>query len=200
MKKAALYVRCSTDEQTVLNQQRELEVVAERHGWEIVEVFADEGISGRHGREKRPGLDQLLQGVTRRDFDVVAAWSVDRLGRSLRNLLEFLEELKAKEVDLYLHQQGLDTQTPAGKAMFAMCGVFAEFERAILVERVKAGLARARAQGIRLGRPTVPVDRMKATRLLATGLSLRAVAKEMRLAPSTLSSALRKSSQLAAAR
>src|SRR6516162_5261770 len=126
LKRIALYLRVSTTEQTVENQQRELEAVAERHGWNVVAVFTDAG-SGTKGRDKRPGYDALCRGVARREFDHVAAWSVDRLGRSLQELVTFLGELHAKHVDLYLHQQGLDTGTPAGKAMFQMMGVFAEF-------------------------------------------------------------------------
>jgi DNA invertase Pin-like site-specific DNA recombinase len=152
-KRVALYVRVSTDGQTTVNQQRELETVAERHGWTVVEVFKDHAVSG--SKDKRPALDRLLQGVARKDFDMIAAWSVDRLGRSLQHLLTLLGELKAKGVDLYLHQQALDTSTPAGRALFQMLGVFAEFERAMIVERVKAGLRRAEAQGKKLGRPRV---------------------------------------------
>ena len=151
-RRAAFYLRVSTSEQNTRNQRRELKAVAERHGWHVVAVFEDAGISGAKGRAKRPGLDALLKGVARRDFDVVAAWSVDRLGRSLTDLLGVLQELHAKGVDLYLHQQGLDTATPTGKAMFQMLGVFAEFERAMIRERVMAGLARAREDGVRLGR------------------------------------------------
>src|SRR5260221_1472545 len=153
--RAALYLRVSTDGQTVENQGCELQAVAERHGWEVVAEISDRGISGAKGRDRRPGLDRLLKGVARRDFDLVAAWSVDRLSRSLQDLIGFLGELHAKGVDLYLHQQGLDTSTPAGRAMFQMMGVFAEFERAMMQERVKAGLARARAEGKQLGRPKI---------------------------------------------
>lgn len=151
--RVAIYTRVSTGSQTTENQLRELRAVAERHGWLVAAEFADKGISGAKGRDQRPGLNGLMQGVTRRDFDKVMAWSVDRLGRSLRDLLTFIGELKAKGVDLYLHQQSLDTSTPAGKAMFQMCGVFAEFEREIIRERVNSGLARAKAQGTKLGRP-----------------------------------------------
>jgi DNA invertase Pin-like site-specific DNA recombinase len=143
-RKVALYLRVSTDGQTTVNQERELRAVAERHGWEIVDTFRDHAISGKKGREKRPGLNKLMEGVTRREFDIVAAWSVDRLGRSLRHLLSIFEELHAKAVDLYLHQQRLDMSTPSGRAMSQMCGVFAEFERSMIVQRVKAGLNRAR--------------------------------------------------------
>jgi DNA invertase Pin-like site-specific DNA recombinase len=172
-KRVALYLRVSTAEQTIENQQRELEAVAARHGWNVVAVISDAGISGTKGRDQRPGYDRLCLGIARREFDMVAAWSVDRLGRSLQDLVGFLGELHAKSVDLYLHQQGLDTSTPAGKAMFQMLGVFAEFERAIIVERVKAGLSRARGQGKRLGRPTLPADKeVDVRRWLSSGTGI----------------------------
>jgi DNA invertase Pin-like site-specific DNA recombinase len=120
-----------------------------------VKIYSDNGISGAKGREKRPAFDQLLKDAVHRQFDVIAAWSVDRLGRSLQDLVAFLGEVHGAGVDLYLHQQAIDTTTPAGRAMFQMMGVFAEFERAMIRERVNAGLARARAQGKRLGRPRV---------------------------------------------
>src|ERR1700690_4247149 len=151
-KRVALYVRVSTDGQTEVNKRRELEAVAERHGWDVVKVYSDQGVSGSKGRDQRPAFDALCKGIARRDFDMVAAWSVDRLGRSLQDLVAFLGEMNAKGVDLFLHQQGLDTSTPAGRAMFQMLGVFAEFERAMIRERVMAGLSRAKADGIQLGR------------------------------------------------
>jgi DNA invertase Pin-like site-specific DNA recombinase len=154
-KRAALYARVSTDHQTTANQLQELRAVAERMGWKVVAELKDHGISGAKGREHRPAFDQLLRGAVRRDFDIVMAWSVDRLGRSLQHLVGFLAEINSKGVDLYLHQQGLDTTTPSGRMLFQMCGVFAEFERSMIQERVKAGLARARAQGKQLGRPRV---------------------------------------------
>ncbi len=152
IRRAAIYVRVSTGTQTVENQLRELRSVAERSGWQIAAEFSDKGISGAKGRDQRPGLDKLLQAVARRDVEIVLAWSVDRLGRSLQDLLSLLAELHAKGVDLYLHQQGLDTSTPGGKALFQMMGVFAEFERTLIRERVRSGLERARAQGKILGR------------------------------------------------
>lgn len=158
-KRIALYLRVSTSGQSVANQRLELDAVAARHGWQIVAEFKDEGISGSKGRDQRPGFDRLCQGIARREFDLVAAWSVDRLGRSLQDLVGVLGELHAKGVDLYLHQQGLDTSTPAGRAMFQMMGVFAEFERAIIVERVKAGLSRAKSEGVRLGRPSLGAEK-----------------------------------------
>jgi DNA invertase Pin-like site-specific DNA recombinase len=186
-KRVALYLRVSTTEQTVENQRRELEAVAERHGWNVVAVFTDAGISGTKGRDKRPGYDCLCRGIARREFDQVASWSVDRLGRSLHELVTFLGELHAKNVDLYLHQQGLDTSTPAGRAMFQMLGVFAEFERGIIVERVKAGLARARSQGKRLGRRPVSeavVERIREQ--LATGAGILTTAKALGVGTGTV--------------
>jgi len=173
-KRVALYLRVSTTEQTTKNQRRELQAVAKRHGWSVVEVFEDAGFSGAKGRAQRPGLDALLKGVARKDFDMVAAWSVDRLGRSLQDLLSVLGELHAKAVGLYLHQQGVDTTTPHGKIMFQMMGMFAEFERAMIQERIKSGLARAKAEGTRLGRPRASAQveaAIRAERLKGTGMN-----------------------------
>ena len=159
-----------------------MQAVAERHSWQVVTVFKDQGISGAKGRDQRPVLDKLLQAVARKEFDMVAAWSVDRLGRSLIDLVGILQEFHAKGVDLYLHQQGLDTSTPSGRAMFQMLGVFAEFERSMIRERVMAGLARARAEGKQLGRPAevagnaAKVQTIRAAR--AAGKSIRAIARE----------------------
>jgi DNA invertase Pin-like site-specific DNA recombinase len=155
MKRVGVYLRVSTSKQDTDNQRRELEAVAMRSGWQVVRVFEDAGISGSKGRDKRPGLDAMLKAVNAKEFDMVCAWSVDRLGRSLTDLLGILQHLHDKGVDLFLHQQGLDTSTTAGKAMFQMLGVFAEFERGIIRERVNAGLARARAKGKTLGRRKV---------------------------------------------
>lgn len=176
--RAALYLRVSTKGQTVANQRRELEEVALRAGWEIVEVYADEGVSGAKGRDRRPAFDRLLKDASRRRFDLVASWSVDRLGRSLQDLAGFLVELHGLGVGLYLHQQGLDTTTPSGRAMFGMLGVFAEFERAMIRERVNAGLARARAAGTRLGRPRVaPEVEAQILQLRAAGKGMLAIAR-----------------------
>lgn len=164
MRRVALYTRVSTDHQTTENQERELRAVAERMGWVIVATYTDAGISGAKTRADRPGFDVLCKDAARRRFDMIMSWSVDRLGRSLQDLVGFLSELHALGVDLFLHQQGLDTTTPAGKAMFQMMGVFAEFERAMIRERVKSGLDRAKANGTRLGRPTIPAPKEAAIR------------------------------------
>jgi DNA invertase Pin-like site-specific DNA recombinase len=164
-----------------------LKQAARRHGWTVATVFTDDGLSGARGRDKRPGFDALLNGVARREFDLVAAWSVCRLGRSLQDLVGFLEELKAKDMDLYLHQQGVDTSTPAGRALFQMLGVFAEFERAMIQDWVRAGLARARARGRRLGRPRVSGKVEQAVRAKrAEGKRMIKIARELGLGVGTV--------------
>ena len=179
-KRVALYLRVSTTGQNTTNQRRELEAVAKRHGWEVVQVFSDDGVSGAKGRKDRPGLDVLLKGVARREFDMVAAWSVDRLGRSLTDLLSILQHLKDKGVDLFLHQQGIDTSTTAGKAMFQMLGVFAEFERGIIRERVNAGLARAKAKGTKLGRrPVAPSVEARIRGLRSKGMGILKIGRTL---------------------
>jgi DNA invertase Pin-like site-specific DNA recombinase len=182
-KRVAIYVRVSTSEQNTRNQRRELKAVAERHGWQVVSVYEDAGISGAKGSEHRSGLADLLKAVARREIDMVATWSVDRLGRSLMDLLAFLKELHAKHVGLYLHQQGLDTSTPSGRAMFQMMGVFAEFERAMIRERVLSGLARAREEGTKLGRkPLEDTDAAKVAAIRAMrdkGTGIRRIAREL---------------------
>ena len=181
--RAALYARVSTDRQSTENQLRELRDAAGRLGWEVSGEFIDRGISGAKGRKDRPQLDALLKGVARKDFDVVASWSVDRLGRSLIDLVNMLQELHSTGVDLYLHQQGVNTTTPAGRALFGMMGVFAEFERGMIQERVRAGMARARAKGTKsgnaIGRPSVSSeveDRIR--KLRADGMGMLKIASQ----------------------
>jgi DNA invertase Pin-like site-specific DNA recombinase len=154
-RRAALYLRVSTDKQTVENQEIQLRQVAERRGWEVVEVYSDAGISGSKGRADRPGLDRMLKDASRRHFDVALVWAIDRLGRSLIDLLGTIQHLEAVGVDLYIDQQAIDTTTPMGKLIFQVCGAFAEFERSMIQTRIHAGLKRAKAQGKTLGRPKV---------------------------------------------
>jgi DNA invertase Pin-like site-specific DNA recombinase len=122
IKKAAIYARVSTDGQTTDNQTNALREVAARRGWEVVEVYIDHAISGAKKRDKRPAFDQLLKAASRRKFDIVMAWAIDRMGRSLRDLLETIEHLQATGVDLYLDQPNIDTTTPTGKLLFQITG------------------------------------------------------------------------------
>lgn len=179
-KRVALYVRVSTTDQTTENQRRELMEVAERAGWDVVGVFADEGISGSKGRNKRPQFDTMLKLVTQRKIDVVAAWSVDRLGRSLKHLVETLSDIQAAGADLYLHKQAVDTTSSGGRAMFGILGVFAEFEREIIRERVISGMATARAKGKTIGRPRATDETVTRVReLRRQGMGIRRVAREV---------------------
>ena len=185
--KVAIYVRVSTNEQTTENQVRELKAWADRAGHEIVAIFDDNGISGAKGREYRVEFDKLLKGAVRREFDLVAAWSVDRLGRYLQDLISFLQELHGSGVDLYLHQQALDTTTPSGRAMFQMMGVFAEFERSMISERVKSGLARAKSNGKTLGRPKVSSDcEAEILKLREEGMGIIRIGKQLGVGTSTV--------------
>jgi DNA invertase Pin-like site-specific DNA recombinase len=169
MQRAVLYLRVSTLDQTTANQERELREVAERAGWQVTKVYKDHGISGAKGRDKRPAFDALHRAAARREFDIVMAWSVDRLGRSLKDLVNFLDDLRALNVDLFLKTQGIDTTSPSGKAMFGMLSVFADFERSIIQERVRAGLARAKGEGKTLGRPKIAADVETAIRATLAG-------------------------------
>lgn len=189
--RVALYLRVSKDSQTIENQRRELMAAARRHKWNVTDVFKDEAISGAKGRADRRGFNLLHEGIARKKFDLVAAWSVDRLGRSLSGLLQLLAEMQAKGIDLYLHQQGLDTSTPAGKAMFQMLGVFAEFERANMGERIRAGISRARSEGKKLGRPRLSADTEKKIRVElakrpATRPGINAIAARLKVGSGTV--------------
>jgi len=188
MRTVGIYTRVSTAGQSGAVQEAELRQIAARAGWNVVEVFSDHGFSGAKSRKDRPALDRLLKDAARRRFDLIACWSVDRLGRSVRDLIDFLQEIRSLEIGLYLHQQGLDSSTPAGTAMFQMLGVFAEFERALIRERVLAGLVRARSQGKTLGRPRLPAQKTRAIRsaLEAGGQSLRRIAADHRVGLGTV--------------
>ena len=177
-KRVAIYSRVSTDRQSTANQVTELRAWADRCGYAVVEVFEDRAISGAKGRDQRPAFDRLLKGAVRREFDMIAVWSSDRLGRSLQHLIEVLQTIRDTRAGLYIHTQALDTTTPAGRAMFGMLAVFGEFEREMIIARVNAGLARARREGKRLGRPRLPARvRAEAIAALRKGASVRNAVK-----------------------
>ena len=186
--RVALYSRVSTAQQTTENQRLELERVAAARGWNIVQTFTDEGISGSKGRDERPGLDALLKAASRRQFDLIAVWSIDRLGRSLQHLVTTVNDLQAVGVALYIHQQQLDTTTPSGKLCFSMFGAFAEFERNLIRERVKVGIERAKKNGVKLGRPTNLNDSVRAAivALRAKDHSIRHIAAQLRVGTGTV--------------
>lgn len=178
--RAAIYARVSTLDQDPDNQLRELHEYCERRGWAIIE-YVDRGISG--AKESRPALDALVKDAKRRKFDVLVCWRLDRLGRSLRHLIMLLDDLQAVGVPFVSLSEGIDATSPAGRLQLHVLGAIAEFERGRVQERVRAGLARARAQGVRLGRPAVrvPESRLEAVR----GLSVREAAKKLGVSPAT---------------
>jgi DNA invertase Pin-like site-specific DNA recombinase len=180
-KRVAFYLRVSTGSQTVENQRLELARAAEQRGWTVVELYSDNGFSGAKGRDKRPAFDRLCKDAIAGKFDIVAAWSVDRLGRSVLHLAQFVEDMRGAGVGLFLLKQGLDSETPTGRAMLGMCSVFAELEREIIRERVHAGLARARAKGKRLGRlPLSNRTEVQIRNLLAEGMGKVKIARTLR--------------------
>jgi DNA invertase Pin-like site-specific DNA recombinase len=182
-KRAALYCRVSTDGQTTQPQEAELREIAERARWQITQVYIDQGISGARGRKDRPALDRMLRDCARRRFDLVAVTAVDRLGRSLGDLLSILGDIHAAGADLFIRREGFDTTSPSGRMSFSLMGLFAEFERNLIRERVLTGLARARARGQRLGRPRMPEAKRAQVRaaLEAGGQSLRQIATQYRV-------------------
>ena len=190
-KRVALYVRVSTNGQTVENQRRELTQWAERAGHDIVKVYQDAGISGAKGRERRPGFDAMLKAAAQREFDLLAVWSSDRLGRSMPDLIEVLQMIRTTGRELYIHTQALDTSTASGRALFQMLGVFAELEREMIVARVNAGMARAKAHGTKsgkaIGRPRVSEATERAIRAeLGRGSGILKTAKRIGVGASTV--------------
>lgn len=187
-KRVAIYVRVSTLGQTVENQERELRSVAQRAGWKVTKVYADAGVSGAKRKNDRPGFKAMCDDAARRRFDMAMAWSVDRLGRSLQDLVGFLSDLNALRIDLYLHVQAVDTSTPAGRALFQMLGVFSEFERSLIRERVMAGLERAKSQGKLLGRPRIHADvEAQIKKLLGKkGRGIRRIARDLGVGTGTV--------------
>lgn len=195
--RVAFYARVSTSDQDASMQLRELREVASRSGWIIAAEHVDQGISGSKGREARPALDAVMKSVARKEVDLVACWAVDRIARSLPHLVAFMGELEAKGCGLYLHRSAVDTTTPHGRAMVGLLGVFAELERSLICERVKSGMARARAAGKRFGRPAVDDTRLAKVRaLLASGVGKR---KTARIAGVGVSVVMRASRAVAAA-
>jgi len=158
MKKVCLYVRVSTQTQTTENQIQALREVAERSGYKIVKIYSDEGISGSKGREDRPALNQMMKDAVNRQFEMVMCWSIDRLGRSITNLIEIMNELNELKIDMFFSQQSIDTQTSSGRMIFGIFSSLASFEREMIRERVMAGLDRARKNGVKLGRPSTVND------------------------------------------
>ena len=191
-KRIAIYARVSTDKQSTENQLLELRTLCNQLGYTIVQEYTDNGISGAKSRDARPALDLLLKDAIRRKFDMVMCWSIDRLGRSLQNLVEILNELQALKIDLYFQQQGMDTSTPSGRMIFSVFGAIGEFERNLIRERVIAGQQRAKANGVKLGRPTKMNDGMRsAVKILREkGMGIKQISRELQIGVGTVYSVM----------
>ena len=186
--RCAIYTRVSTGSQETSNQLHTLREIAKMKGLTIVKEYTDDGISGAKGRDQRKGFDELLKGATRKEFDVILVWSVDRLGRNLQDLISFLNEIHSVGCDLFIHQSGIDTTTPTGKMMFGILSVFADFERSMITQRTRAGMERARREGKRIGRPSNLNDGLKQSILYmrSQGLGIRKIATDLKVGVGTI--------------
>lgn len=183
--RVAFYLRVSTKKQNVDFQLSELNQMASRAGWSIIAIYRDEGISGSKGQELRPALDALMKAVVRKEFDMVAIWSIDRLARSTLDLFRIMLEFQQKGVELYVHKQAIDTSTPSGRMMWQMLGVFAEFEKEVIKERVKSGIESAREKGVRLGRPSISSDiENQIHQLRSTGMGMVKIGRTLKVGTS----------------
>lgn len=182
--RAGVYVRVSTLDQSPEMQLLDLRRYTAQRGWTIVEEFIDHGVSG--AKDSRPALNRLMLSARQRRLDVVLVWRFDRFARSTSHLIRALDEFRTLGVAFSSFGEALDTATPTGRVMFTVIAAMAEFERALIQERVRAGLRRARAAGKRLGRPSVGADLYRARRLLREGLSLRQAAQRLGLSDRTL--------------
>ncbi len=195
--RVALYVRVSTDGQTVANQRRDLEAMAERAGWQIVEVYQDKGVSGAKGRNGRPELNRMMEDATRRRFKKLLVWDLSRLGRSLRDLISITDSFQEVGIDLYVHKDAIDTGTASGRLFFHIVGAIGEFERERIRERINAGLARAKSEGKKLGRPegttkTKVKHQDDIMSLRDAGMSIRKIAGALKVSTSTVQMALKR--------
>jgi DNA invertase Pin-like site-specific DNA recombinase len=192
-RRVAIYARVSTSSQTVENQFQELREVAKRNGWQIVAELSDSGISGAKGRDQRPAFDQLLKRATRREFDLIMVWAIDRLGRSIQHLVGFMNDILAMDVDLYVHQQAIDTTTPSGRMIFSIFSALGEYERELIRERIVAGQKRARAQGVKIGRPSKLNEAVRTSvKLLRDGgMGIKEISKRLEIGVGSVYGALK---------
>jgi len=192
MKRAALYMRVSTVDQHPETQLHDLRGLAAQRGFEVVAEFTDR-ISG--AKAKRPGLDQLLADARRRKFDVVMVWAFDRMARSVRHFLEVLDELTHLDIEFISFRENIDTGGPLGRALIVIIGAIAELERNLIIERVRAGMRRAKLEGRRIGRAPLIVDREAVLRDRQNGMSLADVAKTHRISKASVCRVLKQSQQ-----
>ena len=189
MEKVAIYSRVSTNDQNSQNQTKLLKEIVKRYQWQLVDEYIDDGVSGAKGRAQRPEFNRLCKDMVRKKFNRILVWDISRLGRSLQHLVEFLNDVQSVNCDLYIHQSGLDTSTPSGRMMFQMVGVFSEFEREMISERVKLGLERVKSKGIKLGRPISVTENIKVDirAMISNGQSYTQISKHLNVSKMTVS-------------
>jgi len=187
-RKAVIYSRVSTNDQTIDNQLKVLREIANKRGLEVIREISDEGISGAKGRDERKGFDELIKGSIKNEWDIILVWDVSRLGRSLKHLVSFLEDIQSAKCDLYIHQSGIDTSTASGKMMFQLLSVFSEFERSMIRERVIAGQQRAKAEGKHIGRKSNLTDGVKTAvyQLRQNNVPIKRIAKDLQIGVGTV--------------
>ena len=187
-RKAVIYSRVSTNDQTIDNQLKVLREIADKRGLEVVREISDEGISGATGRDARKGFDELIKGSIKNEWDIILVWDVSRLGRSLKHLVSFPEDIQSANCDLYIHQSGIDTSTASGKMMFQLLSVFSEFERSMIRERVIAGQQRAKAEGKHIGRKTNVNDGIITAvyQLRQNNVPIKRIAKDLKIGVGTV--------------
>jgi DNA invertase Pin-like site-specific DNA recombinase len=188
--RVALYARVST----LAGQSPEMQLVemrefAMRRGWSVFEEYVDHGVSG--AKESRPALNRLMADARQRKFDVVAVWKLDRFGRSVKHVVVSLADFEALGIVFVSLKDNLDLSTPSGRLMFQIIAAMAEFERALIQERVRSGLQNAKRQGRRLGRPPLVVDKARIARLRASGASIRAISAQLEVSPATVHKVIR---------
>jgi len=187
--RVALYARVSTTEQSTDSQLLDLRRYVRERGWDIFREYVDEGISGT--KDSRPALNELMNDARKRRFDVVLVWRFDRFARSTKHLILALEEFKNLGIDFVSYQENIDTSSPLGSAIFTIISAVAQWERDIIAERVKAGLRRAKENGVTIGRPRLTVDRQEVLRLRAQGLSLRKIGETVGISKDSVANLLK---------
>ena len=181
--RVVIYVRVSTKSQSCQNQLTVLNELVEKRDWELMDVYIDNGISGSKGRDKRVEFDRMCKDMIKGKFDRILVWDISRLGRSLKDLVEFLNEVNSVNCDLLIYQQSLDTKNISGRMLFNMIGVFSEFEREMISERVKLGLERVKEKGVKLGRKKKNFDEIKSKimKLKNDGFNITNISKELKI-------------------
>ena len=193
VRRVCVYARCSTSDQQVSNQLLEIRDHCSKMEWEIVKEYVDEGLSGTLSRDKRPALNSLIKDAYRKKFDSVVCWDISRLGRSMKELILFLSDMKDRDIGICSVRQGFDTSTSMGEIMFQFVGILSSWEREMIRERTLAGLERARREGKTLGRRKVTNDRITAQiiELRSAKKSIRAIASEVGVSIGTVSKTLK---------